>query len=95
MTLSSLIAATIIGFTGIIGFVGLVAPHITRMIIGPDHRFLLPCSCVTGALLLLSADTVARTIIQPLEIPVGIMTAFVGVPFFLYLMLKRRRQYWG
>lgn len=95
MTLASLITATIIGFTGIIGFIGLIAPHITRMVIGADHRFLLPYSCVIGALLLLGADTVARTILQPLEIPVGIMTAFVGVPFFLYLMLTRRRQYWG
>lgn len=94
MTLASLITATIIGFTGIIGFIGLVAPHITRMVIGADHRFLLPCSCVVGALLLLGADTVARTIIQPIEIPVGIMTAFIGVPFFLYLLLTRRRQYW-
>jgi iron complex transport system permease protein len=95
MILASLITATIIGFTGIIGFIGLVAPHITRMVIGTDHRFLLPYSCVIGALLLLGADTAARTVLQPLEIPVGIMTAFVGVPFFLYLMLTRRRQYWG
>ena len=94
MTLASLITATIIGFTGIIGFVCLVAPHLTRMVIGSDHRFLLPCSCVVGAMLLLGADTVGRTIIQPAEIPVGIMTALIGVPFFLYLMLARRRQYW-
>ena len=95
MTLASLITATIIGFTGIIGFIGLIAPHVTRMIIGADHRFLLPYSCVIGALLLMGADTVGRIILQPLEIPVGIMTAFIGVPFFLYLMLTRRRQYWG
>jgi len=95
MTLASLITATIIGFTGIIGFIGLIAPHVTRMIIGADHRFLLPYSCVVGPILLLSADTVARTVLQPIEIPVGIMTAFIGVPFFLYLMLTRRRQYWG
>ena len=95
MILASLITATIIGFTGIIGFIGLIAPHVTRMMIGADHRFLLPFSCIVGALLLLGADTVARTIFQPLEIPVGIMTAFIGVPFFLYLMLTKRRQYWG
>jgi len=94
MALASLITATIICFTGIIGFVCLVAPHLTRMVIGSDHRFLLPCSCVVGALLLLGADTVGRTIVQPAEIPVGIMTALIGVPFFLYLMLARRRQYW-
>lgn len=94
MVLASLITSTTICFTGIIGFVCLVAPHLTRMIIGGDHRFLLPCSCVIGSLLLLGADTIGRTIIQPTEIPVGIMTAFIGIPFFLYLLLTRRKQYW-
>lgn len=94
MGLAALIAAGIICFTGIIGFVCLVSPHITRMIIGGDHRYLLPCSALVGALLLLSADTLGRTIIGPSEIPVGIMTAFIGVPFFLYLLLRNRRQQW-
>jgi len=93
MTLSALLAATIICFTGIIGFVGLVAPHITRMLIGADHRFLLPCSCILGAILLLGADTVGRTAFQPTVIPVGIVVSFVGVPFFLYLVLRMRREY--
>jgi len=93
MLLSSLITATIICYTGIIGFVCLVAPHITRMIIGSDHRFLLPFSSVVGAILLLAADTVGRTIIAPAELPVGIVTAFIGVPMFLYLLMTKQRRY--
>jgi iron complex transport system permease protein len=89
-----LLTASVICFTGIIGFVCLVAPHITRMIIGGDHRFVVPCSCIVGALLLLAADMLGRTIIAPAEIPVGIITSFVGVPLFVYLLLTRRRQYW-
>jgi iron complex transport system permease protein len=94
MMLASLITASIICFTGIIGFIDLVAPHITRMAIGGDHRFLLPGSALVGALLLLGADTLARVILAPVILPVGIMTSFLGVPFFVYLFLKRRRTYW-
>ncbi|ACB86172.1 FecCD family ABC transporter permease [Natranaerobius thermophilus] len=91
---SSLIAAVAVAFTGIIGFVGLVGPHISRIIVGADYRFLLPTSCFMGALLLLSADTLARTMIAPSEIPVGIVTSLLGVPFFLYLLLKKRKVWW-
>jgi len=94
MMLASLITASIICFTGTIGFIGLVAPHITRMVVGGDHRFLLPASGLVGALILLAADTVARTILAPVILPVGIMTSFLGVPFFIYLFLKRRKDYW-
>jgi iron complex transport system permease protein len=93
MIVSSLITATIICFTGIIGFVCLVAPHITRMIIGNDHRFLIPGSAIVGAALLLLADTIGRTVFAPAELPVGIVTSFIGVPMFLYLLITRRRQY--
>jgi iron complex transport system permease protein len=93
MAISTLITAGIICFTGIIGFVCLVAPHITRMIIGADHRFLLPCSCILGGLLLLGADTVGRTAFQPAIIPVGIVISVIGVPFFLYLILRTRKEY--
>jgi len=95
MMLATLITSSVICFTGTVGFVGLVSPHITRMVLGADHRFLLPASCLSGALLLLGADTIARTVVAPTEVPVGIMTSFVGIPFFLYLLAKRRRQYWG
>lgn len=94
MMLAALITASVICFTGTIGFIGLVAPHITRMVISGDHRFLLPTSGLFGALLLLGADTVARTIMAPVILPVGIMTAFMGVPFFLYLFMKRRKDFW-
>lgn len=94
MMLVSLITAAVICFTGTIGFIGLVSPHITRMIIGGDHRFLLPASAMVGAILLLAADTVARTIFAPVILPVGIMTAFLGVPFFIYLFLQRKKEFW-
>lgn len=90
----TLLASTTIAFTGIIGFIGLVAPHISRMIIGTDYRYLLPCSCLIGALLLLASDTVARLLLMPVEIPVGIVTSFFGAPFFIYLLVKKRREYW-
>lgn len=89
-----LVTASIVSFTGTIGFVCLISPHIARMIVGPDHRFLLPGSCLTGAIILLGADTAARTVVAPIEIPVGIMTAFLGVPLFVYLLVTRRTAYW-
>ncbi|UEC43872.1 MAG: Heme ABC type transporter HtsABC, permease protein HtsC [Methanothrix sp.] len=64
------------------------------MMVGGDHRFLIPASGLVGALILLAADTVARTIFAPVILPVGIMTAFLGVPFFVYLFLRRRKDYW-
>jgi iron complex transport system permease protein len=92
--LASLMAAGAICFCGVIGFIGLVAPHIARMLIGSDHRFLLPASGLLGAVLILSADTLGRSIWAPQVIPIGIMTAFIGVPFFFYLMMRRRKEYW-
>ncbi|MHB1344706.1 MAG: FecCD family ABC transporter permease [Thermoleophilia bacterium] len=90
MIVASLTTASAVAFTGLIGFVGLMVPHMVRLIIGPDHRYLLPASGLFGALFLLLADTLARTILSPAEIPVGIITAFVGGPFFLYLLRMRR-----
>jgi len=77
--------------TGIIGFIGLIAPHWVRMIAGPDHRIVLPASGLLGAALVLAADTVARTILAPAELPLGVLTAFIGVPMFL-LMLRHYRH---
>jgi iron complex transport system permease protein len=94
MALGTLATASIISFTGVIGFICLVSPHIARMVIGSDHRFLLPCSLVMGALLLLCSDTLARLVLMPSEVPVGIVTSLMGVPFLLYLLLSRRRQFW-
>ncbi len=85
-----------VAFTGIILFVGLVVPHLIRLSIGPDHRRLLPASALLGALVLVAADTVARTIVAPAEMPIGILTAGLGTPFFLYMLLRqRRRALWG
>lgn len=92
MVLETLATASIIAFTGIIGFVDLVAPHIARMLIGNDHRYLIPCSMLVGSLTLLCADTVGRLILMPTELPVGIVTSLLGVPFFIYLLVNKRRQ---
>ena len=94
MVLETLATASIIAFTGVIGFVDLIAPHIARMLIGNDHRFLIPCSALVGAFLLLVSDTLARLVIAPTELPVGIVTSMLGVPFFIYIMLAKRRQSW-
>ncbi len=87
-----LLASVVVSFCGVIGFVGLVGPHIARLIIGSDHRFLLPFSLVSGGLLLLLADTIGRTILAPAVIPVGIVVAFIGAPMFIYLILARRKS---
>jgi len=94
LVLASLATAAIISMVGPIGFIGLVAPHLGRMLIGGDHRFLLPASCLIGAVLLLLADAAARTLLAPEVIPVGIITSFVGVPLLIGLMLRRRKEYW-
>lgn len=77
---------------GGIGFIGLVAPHLLRLSVGADHRWLLPASALTGALLLVLADTLARTLVQPAEMPVGILTACLGGPFFIWLLLRHRKE---
>jgi iron complex transport system permease protein len=87
----SLLVAAAVSVAGLIGFVGLMTPHIVRLIIGPDHRLLLPASALGGATLLVLADLVARTILAPVEIPVGIVTALAGGPFFLWLLVRGGR----
>ena len=89
---STLAIAASVAFTGTIGFVGLVVPHIARRLVGPDHRAVLPASALLGALLLLVSDTLARTLLAPREIPIGILTAFIGAPFFLHLLRKIQHQ---
>jgi iron complex transport system permease protein len=76
--------------SGMIGFVGIVVPHVLRLMAGADHRMLLPASSLLGATLLVAADTVARTIAAPAELPIGILTAAIGAPFFLWLLLRRQ-----
>ena len=88
LILSALMTSVIIAFTGMIGFVGLAAPHMSRLIIGNDYRKLLPCSAIFGAFLMVTADTIGRTLFAPIVIPVGIMLAIVGGPVFMYLLIK-------
>jgi iron complex transport system permease protein len=92
MMLASVLTAVIVSFLGIIGFVGLVVPHMVRRIIGSDHRFLLPATVLGGALLLLVSDTVARLLLAPHLLPVSVLTAFMGAPVFLWLILRGGRR---
>ncbi|MFV0336304.1 MAG: FecCD family ABC transporter permease [Tropicimonas sp.] len=87
-----LLTSTVISFTGVIGFVGLVAPHMARIIIGTDHRLLLPFSGIVGAWLLLAADLAGRVLVAPTVLPVGITVAYLGVPIFLHLVLRSRQR---
>jgi iron complex transport system permease protein len=89
---ATLAAASSVAAVGIIGFIGLLAPHSVRMMTGPKHSKLLPASALMGANLVLWADIIARTIIPPMEIPIGIITSLAGVPFFLYLMIRRGKN---
>lgn len=88
---ASLITASVVAVCGMIGFVGLVVPHVTRLLVGPDLRRVLPASGLLGALLLVAADLAARTLWAPSEMPVGVLTALLGAPFFLYLIARERR----
>jgi iron complex transport system permease protein len=89
---TSLIAGAVISVTGPIGFIGLIIPHILRMILGVDNRIIIPCSILLGASFLTAADTISRTIISPVEIPVGIITASIGGVFFLWLLMKTNKE---
>ncbi|MCS7139428.1 MAG: iron chelate uptake ABC transporter family permease subunit [Candidatus Nezhaarchaeota archaeon] len=93
IVVSSLATAIAVSFIGMIAFVGLMVPHIVRLIVGPDHRVLLPCSMLFGAIFLVTCDSIARVALAPAQIPVGIVTALAGGPFFIYLLRKRKREY--
>jgi iron complex transport system permease protein len=93
---ASLLVAAAVSTSGIIGFVGLVVPHFVRLIAGPDHRFLIPASALLGGSLLIATDALARIVIAPSELPVGIITALIGAPMFVYLLKKRKKlRYFG
>ena len=89
---AALATGAAVAVSGTIAFVGLVTPHVLRMLLGPDHRVLVPMSAAGGAVFVIVADTVARTIVQPAEFRVGVLTAFVGAPFFIFLLIKNKRQ---
>ena len=88
---ASLITGAVVSITGLIGFVGLIIPHTVRLLIGPKHNNLILGSALVGSIFLIIADTVARTIIAPAEIPIGVITALVGAPFFLFLLIKKKK----
>jgi iron complex transport system permease protein len=89
LAVASIMAALVVAWAGPIGFVGLIVPHLVRRLVGPDHRGLLPASALAGAAFLLACDTLARTVAAPLELPVGIITAMLGGPFFLWVLFRK------
>lgn len=89
---ATMVTAAAVSFVGIIGFVGIIMPHAVRLIWGPDYRFLLPLSLISGAIFLILADVLARTVVAPSEIPIGVITALCGAPFFLYLLRRRAKM---
>ncbi len=93
LAIASLITAAGVCISGVIGFVGLIIPHMTRLLIGPDHRILLPTSVIVGAIFLVMCDSVARVATGAAELPVGVITALVGTPFFIYLLRRRKTNY--
>ena len=88
--ISSFLVGLVVSFTGIIGFVGLIIPHITRLLVGTDHRVMLPTSIFLGSIFLLLCDDISRTIISPRELPIGVITSLIGAPLFIYLLKKSR-----
>jgi len=88
---ASLVVAAAVSVSGLIGFVGLMTPHMARLVLGPDHRLLLPASTLAGAIVMVLADLAARTVLAPVEIPVGIVTAVLGGPFFVWLLVRKER----
>ena len=91
---AALLASSSVAAGGIIGFVGLIVPHVTRIIVGPDHRRLIAASAMSGGALVILADTVARIVAAPAEVPIGIITALIGCPFFLFLLARRKETGW-
>ena len=90
--LSTLMTGVAVSFTGIIGFVGMIAPHIARMIVGNDYRYTIPTASICGALLLLVADSISRILVTTVSMPIGVVTSLIGVPFFLWLIVKKKQE---
>ena len=93
LALGALLTAAAVSISGLVGFVGLVVPHAVRLSFGPDHRFLLPASALAGGIFLVIADLLARTVLSPEELPLGVITAIIGAPFFIYLLRRTRKEY--
>jgi len=95
LSVSTLMTAAAVSVTGVIGFVGLVIPHMIRLLFGPDYRLIVPLSAIGGAIFIVWSDTVARMALAPTEIPLGVVTAFVGAPFFIYLLTRNKKSMGG
>jgi iron complex transport system permease protein len=95
LIVSTLVTAAAVSVAGVIGFVGLIVPHLVRLLVGPDYRLILPLSAIGGGIYVLWADTIARTLLSPTEIPLGVITAFLGAPFFAYLLNKHKKTLRG
>jgi iron complex transport system permease protein len=93
VVVAALLTAAAVSISGLIGFVGLVIPHLMRLLLGPGHRLLVLATALGGAVFLVLADMLARTLLAPTVLPVGIFTAFVGAPFFLYLLFRSKRAH--
>jgi iron complex transport system permease protein len=93
LVLTSLLTAVCVAFTGVIGFLGLIVPHTARLLVGGDHRLLIPAAVVLGIDVLLAADIVSRLVLSPTELPIGAVIAIIGGPFFAYLLIKKGREY--
>ena len=89
--ISTLMTGVAVSFTGIIGFVGMVAPHVARIIVGNDYRYTIPTSCVVGSLLLMVADSISRVLVTTVSMPIGVVTNLIGVPFFLWLIVRKKQ----
>lgn len=94
LALATLVTATAVSMSGLIGFVGLIVPHAIRHLVGPDHKRLVPCSALCGGVFLAVCDALARTVLAPRELPVGVITAMVGGPFFIMILRRRKRDNW-
>ena len=92
VAVASLAAAAMVAFVGLINFIGLIAPHIARRLVGEDYRFLLPASFVLGSAIMLLSDLAARMVISPIILPIGAITSFLGAPLFLYLLYRGYRR---
>ena len=90
--LSTLMTGVAVSFTGIIGFVGMVAPHVARIIVGSDYRYTIPTASICGALLLLVADSISRVLVTTVSMPIGVVTSLIGVPFFLWLIVRKKQE---
>lgn len=88
---ASIISASVVAVSGIIGFVGLIIPHAVRLVVGPDHRRLFPYTIITGGLFMIIADTISRVALNPTELPIGVITSIVGAPYFIFLLMKNKK----